>query len=375
MGKYVPPLTPRMAQDLKGFAKTATQKDALEAIIKYGSGCLAAKEMGMSTGAINRVVSRVKSAAEAAGHDFQRSQEFQITPPTSPELPIERLIEIRKEQYKARSDYEETRKLLECKVKIPGPIGIHFFGDPHVDDDGTDIFALERDCEIIRATEGLYGANVGDTTNNWVGRLARLYAEQSTTASQAWQLAEWFLRMCMPEGTPASEIKKYWLFMIAGNHDMWSGAGDPIKWITKQSDTVYESSEVRINLVFPNGREVRVNARHDFKGHSQWNPAHGSMKAAQMGFRDHILINGHRHVSGYGCVKDPSNGVLSHCIQVASYKVYDRFAREKGFPDQHISPSVTAIIDPEAKSEKSLVHVIWDSEQAADYLTWLRSKQ
>jgi hypothetical protein len=124
-------------------------------------------------------------------------------------------------------------------------------------------------------------------------------------------------------------------------------------------------------LQFPVGGEVRVNVRHDFAGGSQWNPAHGSMKAALLGVRDHILVNGHKHVSGYGVVKDPHSGIVSHCLQVASYKLFDRYAREKGFRDQHISPCAVTVIDPEA-TEASKVQVFWEPEPAAEYLTWLR---
>jgi hypothetical protein len=97
------------------------------------------------------------------------------------------------------------------------------------------------------------------------------------------------------------------------------------------------------------------------------------MKASQMGFHDHILINGHKHTSGYGLIKDPAGGTVSHCIQVGSYKIHDRFAKERGFRDQHISPSVVTIIDPDA-TEVGLVTVFHDVEAAVDYLTWKRER-
>lgn len=232
---------------------------------------------------------------------------------------------------------------------------------------------------MVRETEGLWGANVGDTTNNWVGRLSRLYAEQSTSADQAWKLAEYFVHFCPgvdPRTLPQKEQKRLlsnWIYLIAGNHDAWSGSGDPLKWMLRQSPAPYRASQVRFKLVFPNGRECRVNARHDFAGTSQWNPAHGAMKASQMGFHDHILVNGHRHISGYGKVKDPSDGTISHCIQVASYKVHDRYAKDKGFPDQHIAPAVLTIIDPE-RPECGFVTVFDDIEEGVEYLRWKRGR-
>lgn len=238
---------------------------------------------------------------------------------------------------------------------------VHITGN--CDDDGTDIEALESHTALVNKTEGMFAANVGDTTNNWVGRLAKLYAEQSTSAAQAWKLAEWFVTRCD------------WLYMLAGNHDAWSGAGDPLKWITRQTQALYQSSEARLGLRFGNGRVVRVNARHDFAGHSQYNPAHGPTKAVLFGVRDHIAISGHRHKSGYGIIKDPDSGIACHAIQVASYKIYDRYARDKGFRDQSLSPCVVTVIDPALPdSHPDMVKVFWSPEEGADFLRWKRSK-
>jgi hypothetical protein len=204
---------------------------------------------------------------------------------------------------------------------------------------------------------------VGDTTNNWTGRLARLYADQSTSAAQAWRIAEWFVNRCR------------WLYMIGGNHDLWSGSGDPLKWIAKQQNSLYKSSEARIALRFPNGAEVRVNARHDHSGSSIWNPAHGPMKAALMGTRDHIYVAGHKHESAYSVLKDPIQCITMHAIKVASYKVYDRYAKERGFRDNSLSPCALTVIDPSLPHDHpDMVKVFWEPEVGADYLRWLRSR-
>jgi hypothetical protein len=249
------------------------------------------------------------------------------------------------------------------KIKIPGAIGILHFGDPHVDDDGTDIEALERHTDLVRKTEGLFAANVGDTTNAWAGRLARLYADQATSAAQAWRIAEWFIGRCD------------WLYMIGGNHDLWMGAGDPLKWITRQQDALYKASEARIALRFPNGLEVRINARHDHSGSSIWNPAHGPMKAALMGTRDHLYVAGHKHESAYSVLKDAISGITMHAMKVASYKIYDRYAKERGFRDNCLSPCALTTINPALPPDHpDLVKVWWDPEEGADYLTFLRRR-
>lgn len=622
-------------------------------------------------------------------HIGEKAPEYDVEhPPTEP-IDRDELVERRKTQFARKRQYEKENALIRVKVHIGGPVAILHFGDPHVDDDGTDIEALERHTDLVRRTEGFFAGNVGDTTNNWVGRLARLYGQQSTSAAEGWVLAEWFIGRCK------------WLYMVAGNHDChdtmtetltrlrgwlppselsehdevlgldsdgrarwqpidriirkrhtgkllevensqvslavtprhrilhrkrdyrrewgelrythaedmsrtrvaipqsgngpereavdltadqlrlaawiltdgtirrdavgvtrievyqrrsnadsveatlrrcgvvytrsertrgitsvcgrelvkepepevvfriganearrwseklgmpnkysipawawlltdrqfeeflsgmvdgdgtwkregevgafygrrtfvdqmqglcvahgyaasvytyrgdqyrlnisrrnetqldwkprevpydgevwclqvplsnfmvrrngrahfsgncWSGAGDPLHWIARQNGALYKETNVRLALDFPNGREVRVNVRHDFTGHSMWNPAHGSMRAAQQGVKDHILVNGHKHVTGYGIIKDGNSGLISHCIQVGSYKIYDRYAKEKGFRDQTVSPCAVTVIDPSA-DDVGLVQVFWDPELAADFLTWLRKKR
>lgn len=297
------------------------------------------------------------------GEHVNAEKEFVFSPIPDEELDIEDLVAIRIKQFEKKQAYEEASKLIPVKVKIDGPVGIIHFGDPHVDDDGTSLALLRQHSDLTHF-EGVWGANVGDTTNNWIGRLARLYANQSTSASQAWQLAEWFIQ------------RTRWLYMIGGNHDAWSGSADPLKWIARQNDALYKPSECRINLKFPTGRNVIINARHDFAGTSQWNPAHGQMKAAQMGFRDHVMISGHKHTSGYGIVKDASSGRVCHAVQVASYKMYDVYAKERGFRDQTISPACMTIIDPTLdESHPDMIKIFWDPVEGVEYLKWKRRKK
>jgi len=289
--------------------------------------------------------------------------DYEFTPLPDDDVPIEELIAQRKRKFQHKREHEEASKLIPIKIKMAGAIGILHFGDPHVDDDGCDIEAIERHTDLVNRTEGLFAANVGDTTNNWVGRLAKLYGEQATSAAQAWKIAEWFVNRCD------------WLYMIGGNHDLWSGSGDPLRWIAKHQNSLYKSSEARIALRFPSGLEVRVNARHDHSGSSIWNPAHGPMKAALMGTRDHLYVAGHKHESAYSVLKDAISGITMHAMKVASYKIYDRYAKEHGFRDNCLSPCALTTINPALPPDHpDLVKVWWEPEEGADYLTFLRRR-
>lgn len=349
---------------------------AINAAIRAGHfnlhrACAAAGEvLGISPITLRSGLPIIKRAYGMEPMDFPAVQPLVATPKPfetgglpDVDLSAEEIIHYRKRQFAQKREAHESRKLIPVKVKIGGPYGIAHFGDPHVDDDGTDLDLIERHMRVVNATEGLFGATVGDVTNNWIGRLARLYGEQGTTARQAWKLAEWFVNGVS------------WLYMIAGNHDCWSGAGDPLKWMTRANPSIYEEHGARLGLQSPDGRVIRVNARHDFRGNSMWNTAHGPAKAVQMGWRDHLLTCGHTHTSGYQVLKDPSSGLISHALRVASYKTYDRHAEEKGLPDQNIFMCPVTIIDPQyGDDDRRCVVTIFDPEEGADFLTWKRAK-
>lgn len=337
---------------------------ALVAVEEHGNISAAARAMGVPRQTLQNRYHSALMHQDSAPRPKPKPAEFEaeILPEDLP--PAEEILARRRKQYVRKKAAEDARRLITVKVRTDGPFGICHLGDPHVDDDGTDVADLERHVRIINETEGLFGANIGDHQNNWVGRLARLYGEQSTSSAEAWVLTEWLV------------TSVNWLYIIGGNHDCWSGAGDPVKWMTRSIAGVSENWDARLNLVCPNKREIRVNARHIFPGHSMWNTAHGQAKAAQMGWRDHMLIGGHKHITGYQILKCPASGLISHAIQVASFKILDRYAKEKGLADQNISPSATTIIDPRFEdNDPRLISVFHDVEQAADFLTFLRSRK
>jgi hypothetical protein len=300
--------------------------------------------------------------AKERGIYLEKEKDFSVEE-LAEEINSEELLSRRKKDFLRKTGAKEARKLINVRINIDGPIGICHFGDPHVDDDGTDIIRLENHVTLCRETKGLFAANVGDLQNNWIGRLSHLYGIQSTSAMESWALTEWLINSCD------------WLYLILGNHDMWSGVGDPLKWMMKNRNSVFEPHGARINLIFPNGKEVRINARHDFSGHSMWNVTHGPAKAVQMGWRDHILTCGHKHVSGYQILKCPMTGLISHAIRVGGYKKYDRYAEERNLPDQNIFPSMVTIIDPAYKDDDpNLITPLFAVEEAVEYLKWKRKE-
>jgi len=334
-------------------------QEAVDALAIAGNQMQAALRLG-----INRktYMSRLKLAQARGFLPLRKEPAFEIDDLPSGDEPIEELLERRSRAFHLKDRAEQARKLIDVRIKLDGPIGIVHFGDPHVDDDGCDLPTLRRHVEIVQSTPGMFGANVGDLQNNWVGRLSHLWGQQETSKKTAWRLTEWLVRSVD------------WLYLVGGNHDAWSGAGDPLQWITRDQAGVFDYGGVRLNLKFPNGKQIRVNARHDFKGHSMWNPGHGPLKAAMMGWRDHILSCGHTHTSAYLMTKDPASGLISHILRLAGYKKHDRYAKELGLPDGAVSPAAVTIIDPtKDDDDPALVSVFHDVELAAKVLRMLRT--
>jgi len=302
--------------------------------------------------------------AKTLNPDVVEKNPFVVENKKPDSIDIEDLISHRLKQYERKLIHKKSKNLINIKINIDGVIGIAHFGDPHVDDDGTDLSQIIHYTNVINNTEGMFAGNLGDIQNNWIGRLAALYGQQSTSAKESWRLTEYFVN------------KLNWLYLVAGNHDVWSGDGDPLDFIMRDHQGVYERFGARMNLIFPNKKQVRINSRHTFKGNSIWNTAHGIAKAAQMGWKDHILTCGHTHVSGYQVLKDPAKGLISHALQVASFKIMDSYADKLGLDDKNIFNCPVTIIDPKyADDDNRLITTIFDPEEAADYLTWKRSKK
>lgn len=333
----------------------ATHKKVLVALAENKSITAVALELGMSRGTVRKIRDLAKLTSRA------KSSEFTLPTIPDPERSVDEIFEHRKTVYNRIRNHAEATSIFNVAVNIDGPIAIAHFGDPHLDDDGCDLQLFRKHCDVVHATEGMFAGNIGDIINNWVGRLERLHGNQTTTAAEAWKLAEW-----MFEYIP-------WLYVIAGNHDCWSGNRDPLKWISKNLGQPYINHGTRLKLNFPNGRNIMVNIAHDYKGHSQWNPVHGAMKKGRT-WPDDIFVCGHRHHTAVSMNANPVENKAQWFIRVDSYKVFDDYPKEIGIDETFISPCVVTIINPDYESERDKVLVCLDPEQAAFILTKMREK-
>lgn len=341
-----------MSLDLLQFCETDEQRKVVQAVIEHGGFKPAGRFLGKHDTSVMRMYKRVEVKA----------RESEITIPQAPigGETIDEIISRKINLYDRKKELHDFNKLINVTVKDDKAIAVCMIGDPHIDDDGIDMRALMRDLDAIANTKGMYAGHVGDLTNNWVGRLARLYANQTTTASEGIQLMEWMLNYC-PN-----------LFVIGGNHDLWNNGMDLINFVMRSNAGVTSPHGARIALNFPNGKQCRIHARHSFKGHSMYNPTHGQRRAQLWeGNKDHVYVAGHYHTDACSMIPQ-SDGTCSWGFQVSGYKVIDEYADEGGFTSQRANPSVTLVINPYARNEAEFVKPFWDSEAGADYLRYLR---
>lgn len=275
--------------------------------------------------------------------------------------PIEELLERRRRTGTRKREADEARGLIPVTIGTPGPIGLMFVGDPHLDNDGCDFALLEAHIQLVAPRRSyLFAADVGDITDGWIGRLARLYAFSSTTKPDAWRLAKWYTQTLNP------------VVRIRGNHDEWSAGADPLDYMG-QDIAVDVAHGARLALQHPCGAVTRVHVRHDFKGNSQFNGLHGLVRETLWGHRDHIIVAGHRHFGEDGAQVTPE--CITQMVRVSGYKVVDDYAKAGGYKPKKIHPSALVIIDPSRPETcRSRAWCAPTIEDGVDYLDWLRSR-
>lgn len=343
--------TPSLPDDLA--------RQAVEYRARHSTDAEAASALGLTRAAF------IKRLAIGRQRGFAgRTETADLVFPELPssELPAEQLIEQACKRFEGHLEAREARRWMEIKVKSNKPIGVTFMGDPHIDNNGCNWPLLRRDIRILEETPGLFAVNIGDLTDNWVGRLVRLYADQEMSKKQAWKLAKYLLKDC--------GIK--WLCHILGNHDAWNDGPYLIK-ANAHPVVPVEDWQSRFQLVFPNGQRVRVHAAHDFPGSSIWNKMHGPQKASMMLEQADIFACGHKHEWAINESENANRDFVYHLIRARGYKFIDSYSDQLGYGSQKFGASITAIIDPMAAGTKR-VRCFPDLEEAAEFLTWKRAR-
>lgn len=335
--------------------------DTLAAYAAAGSFRKAAEILGVNRSTVQRRLTRA-GLIDENGKVLASSEPL---PP--PDIPPIELFEHLKKRQRVLTEHAAAKHWRAIKVNENKPFAIMYFTDVHLGDDGTDYADLERHMDICRGTDGMYAAFNGDVSNNWIlgGRLAQQWAMQSTSLDQEQQLTNWFL----------NEAGMPWLFWVLGNHDAWNNGVTTIKGMNVHLIPM-EHWRAKFRIELPNGREIRIDSAHDFKGHSKYNTLHALMAEAREGEEAHLYLAGHRHSFSLG-YEEFARRSTSHrpwMVRVRGFKRNDKYAFVNQFPEQESGAAAVLIINPNTARPNPIVHVTDDPEDGADYLSFLRSR-
>ncbi|MFO0467492.1 MAG: hypothetical protein ACK5ZS_00880 [bacterium] len=286
-------------------------------------------------------------------------------PPTIPadDVPVEQLIEQLSERFERRAENAEAKRWMRFSLKDAGPYLLAFVGDPHLDDNGCNWPLLRRDVALM-STPHVHGVMLGDVTNNWSGKLQRLYAHQDVTRDRAWKLAEWYFQT-VP-----------WLMLLKGNHDIWSqshGQGDPLDWMARRSAALEDwSSKFEVAA---GDHVVRIWAAHDFKGQSIYNPLHGPMRAHRFSAGEaDILAAGHQHHWEIFSGEDADKSHRPHwLIRARGYKYLDPHADRHQYASQQHGAVIAVVGDP-SRPGPAAIQCYADLAEAVEILSFKRQR-
>ena len=291
------------------------------------------------------------------------SPRFDPPPIPADDIPVEQLIDQLAERFERRAENAAAKRWMRFALHDAGPYVLAFVGDPHLDDNGCNWPLLRRDVELMRRPH-VHGVMLGDVTNNWSGKLQRLYAHQDVSRDRAWKLAEWFW-----QAVP-------WLLLVKGNHDIWSqsyGQGDPLDWMSRGSAAL-EDWQARIEVV-AGEHSLRVWASHDFKGSSLYNPLHGPMRAQRFSPGDaDILAAGHQHHWEIFSGEDADKTTRPHwLVRARGYKYLDPHADRHQYASQQHGATIAAVIDP-GRDGPAAVQCYADLAEAVEILEFKRQR-
>lgn len=329
-------------------------REALVAFHRHdGNKAAAAEELGLPWQTLSDRVTR----AQARRISLVEAEEL-----PDEDIPIEDVKEMMKSRFEKRWDHHKAKRWRKIQVHCDGPIGLMLFGDPHVDDDGCNWPLLDDHIRLCHQP-GIFGVNIGDTHNNWIGRLEKKYGDQESSKKTAYRLAEWLMK----------DAGIDWALWLLGNHDVWN-EGARILQAMNTTGIAMADWGAQVALQLPSGKEVRLWASHDFHGHSQWNSLHGPQKAAHMKDPAHIYACGHKHNWALHQEESASKAFTYWLARCRGYKFIDDYGEKLGHMPQHEGASILAVINPDSKTGAGFVQCYADPEEGAEYLRWLRSR-
>lgn len=309
-------------------------REAALAVVTFGSQRKAADAMGIPQTTFRGWLRTAERRGLDSISEPQRVEYPDFVLKGDEDEPIEEILARKEKIFERKAKVHADRQWFEIKVNETMPYGILLVGDPHLDDDGCNMPLIRKHLQYA-AQDGVYAVNIGDTTNNWVGRLERLYAHQETSKNTGKRLVEWFMY----------DSGATWLCWLLGNHDIWNEGADFHMSLAKHRIPVIDW-HAQFKLVHPSGTDCKIDASHGRKGSSIWNNLHATLRAAKLGEIADLFVTGHTHNYGLEHLEIAERRHSCWLAQLRGYKFFDSYALHNNFAEHQLGSSVIAIVDP-----------------------------
>ena len=339
---------------------TTELQEALDLVAEHGGTRTAAEQSGLARSTLRHRIRRAKAeglVAFGSPEDKIELPEFE-----DDDVDAEVILDHMEERFTQRKKFNESQTWFKIGVPSDDVVGLAVVGDPHIGSNSCNVPLLRRDAKLMAQTPGLHALNIGDTTDNWVGSLMRLYADNDVSKQTERRLARWFLQ---DSGIP-------WRVWVMGNHDTMDAGFANYLYSLNASTVAMVDWQAKFRLAFPS-REVRVNAAHNHKGTSIYNRLHGQKREALWGEHADIIVAGHHH-NWASTQEELDDGRVVTMCRARGYKWLDSHATKNGFRNNEHGATILFVIDPKAKTPLGLVKPFADLEEGCEFLTWKRSQ-
>ncbi|MEL6362373.1 MAG: hypothetical protein AAFR21_14950 [Pseudomonadota bacterium] len=318
----------------------------------------AAKDLDTNVGTLQGILSAASTIYGLTPHNY--------APPQSsydPTMDLPDPEEVLKRHGPVNTSYIQNfkRQMTQIIPVSPEPFAVAFVGDPHLDNKGTDLEALQKDLNFIRGT-GMRAVNMGDVLDNFhhTGKLSKKQAQNGVSEDEGLSLAKWFLTSLR------------WDAHILGNHDKWAGGPYAHLFTEWSKPAPLFDWYVRLQYTWEGGQYI-VDVAHDFKGNSMNNPTHAQARRAKEDGVADAYVAAHRHEAADASFENGFRGKKYRFMRVAGYKKADSYGnREKGYAMQAEGSSGVLVIDPQSESMDGMCRTFMDLGDAARYYQMLK---
>ena len=284
---------------------------------------------------------------------IMRLEQAETPEPKLPDFPDDdiaesEIIDLMCRRYEKRAEHKASKKWFRIEMPDDQPFAVLWWGDPHLDNNGTNWPLLKAHAQLARHPR-VYSVNIGDTLDNWPNgsRLMSLYAQSDQSVATSHKLARWY---CKNSGIR-------WLVWLFGNHDAWAGMTST-EWLREMGGRkiVMEDWGAQFVLACPGGAEFKLWAAHNFPGHSQWNSLHGPQKAASMREEADLYVCGHLHNWAIHKEESSQRGFTYSLVRARGYKYLDDYAEKLGFMPQQNGASIMTVFLPATSRHYNFEH-------------------